>query len=271
MVCNRGRAARQSCCATAIVSARQRRGPNGFTLIELLVVIAIIALLIGILLPALGKARDSARVVLCLSKLRDLGAATNAYLDSNNEIFPRSQHSGSAHREPYWEQLHLSYLTGVAYNFHSGAPWWDDPQWWNACREHYECPFDSRENPRFVDGFPFPIPSLSYGQNVYFELKAQEVDPDRWSGRTTEPYHRLSAIPFPTATVFFGELKESSLTDHIMAHFWRLNDATPEVAKDRHGQGSGIGFADGHAEQGSLSRTYDPDRDIDDWNPRTAH
>ncbi len=258
--------------------AQQRRGQLGmltvrtaFTLIELLMVIAIIALLVGILLPALGTARDSARSIECLSRMRDLGSASSAYLDDNDETFPRSQHSGSAHHEPFWEQLHMAYFTPVSYNFHSGSPWWDDPQWWTLCSEHYQCPFDPRDNPRFVDGFPFPIPSLSFGQNVYFELKAEEIDPQRWGGKTTEVYHRLSSIGFPVATVFFGELKESSLTDHIMAHFWRLNDATPEVAGDRHGQGASIGFADGHALQAPLSRVWDPDEEVDDWNPATAH
>jgi prepilin-type N-terminal cleavage/methylation domain-containing protein len=66
----------------------RRRGTGGFTLIELLVVIAIIALLIGILLPALGKARNSSRSLRCLANARSMAMLTQFYLDASKEQFP---------------------------------------------------------------------------------------------------------------------------------------------------------------------------------------
>ena len=63
---------------------------SGFTLIELLVVIAIIALLMGILMPALNRVREQARTITCRSNLNQYGIGMRLYLDDNNYSFPNT-------------------------------------------------------------------------------------------------------------------------------------------------------------------------------------
>lgn len=212
---------------------------GAFTLIELLVVTAIIAVLAGLLMPALSRAKESARTAQCLSQVRQISLGIRLFADDSDDEFPRSQHSAFAHGQPTWQRAIAPQLGST------------DSAWTNLLKGVYHCPTDRRTTPS------------SYGLNVYFELGSQDdyaENPQQW--------RKVAQIPHPTATILLAE--SASSADHIMAHFWESLADAADVDAKRHNKKSNYSFVDGHSERLPLAQTFAP-TNINRWNPAKAN
>ncbi len=177
--------------------------PTGFTLIELLVVIAIIALLVGILLPVLGSARESGRTIQCLSNQRQMGIAAGSYTATFKGYFPL------AYDHPFgqisWEISMIAgrLVPGTLWQAQGSldiqqCPSFDGPANWStqpysgynyntSFIGHGPAPFEINNEPARVDQITAPTECALFGDGGYAGgankfMRAPFIDLERGDG-----------------------------------------------------------------------------------------
>jgi prepilin-type N-terminal cleavage/methylation domain-containing protein/prepilin-type processing-associated H-X9-DG protein len=245
---------------------------SGFTLIELLVVIAIIAILAAILFPVFSQAKAAAKSIACLSNTKEIGLATQIYLNDTDGVYPQSKQTDATPQiDDYDGSLENPdngsvFAKILPYTGHGGSTSEDVMHQ----QQLFACPTDPAPfDPNCPDVINIGGPHvISYLTNGYFVWGLNE-----------------SGVDVPANVIEYAERRSTTVNgaspycDDIY-HPW-FNSQNPNlgsngvdnemdtyigaIANSRHNNGANYTFAEGHAKHFAWSQTWSPTSNVD-WH-----
>jgi len=245
---------------------------SAFTLIELLVVIAIIAILAAMLLPALGKAKEKAKTISCMSNEKQIALGYLLYAQDNSDFLPvaAASQGGAAAYAPEWSREISSYITKSQTNI-SGL---------NVQGTVAKCPSAKLDLIYKIAGISADMNALAfggYGHNYYYlgyydgaEKVASPYGVPFW-GR-----QKLASVKKPSETVCNGDSIDPVLPQDNgwgidqfgfcdpPSHWWIRADKYSHTYT-RHGKGINYAWVDGHAQFGAWSFMIKGQNGNQDW------
>lgn len=210
---------------------------KAFTLIELLVVVSIIALLVSILLPALGRARDQAKRVMCMSNLKQITTVTWQYAPDYDGWTPSScywwQEGGDWHTSPWASTLsRANYVEGGLNPLQRLS---------SKAAEICRCP-----------SWSYPKENQYYAHPYY--TYAMRMEGYGWDPESNYGHIRLDATEYPsTYALFWDSAKGHPYQDEYLYQYYGcpINTTAGWLSSDtwirvhlRHVQTAGVAFAD---------------------------